>query len=393
MQVSIGISKDKNPVRAAEEACKAAQRTLSGQANLAIVFATIKLASLQMLSSLSGQLPGVPLVGCSAFALITPQGIFKHGLAVMLVHLHEKESCQASCVSDIAQKGGLASGEALAEQLIRHNPDPRRSISMILSDGLSHEGSDLVAGMQEILGSSFPLVGASASDNLIFEKTYVFYNNALLSDAACALLWGGKVRFGLGSKHGWRPLGKPRTVTKSNGNVIFEIDGSPACLLYEEYLNQKRQELQQSLKRISSLYPIGLFVPGEEEYLLRNMVSLEPNGAIVLQGNAPERSQIRLMIGTKESCLQATRIAVDDALGMNAHARPACALVFDSASRYILLANKAEEELTIIRHGLGDKVPFLGVYTYGEQAPLNSANYLGKPHFHNQTFTMLTLGA
>ena len=62
--------------------------------------------------------------------------------------------------------------------------------------------------------------------------------------------------------------------------------------------------------------------------------------------------------------------------------------VFDSISRYFLLGRQAEKELQIIRDGLGHDVPIAGIYTFGEQAPLKSINYLGQTYFHNQTITI-----
>jgi len=66
--------------------------------------------------------------------------------------------------------------------------------------------------------------------------------------------------------------------------------------------------------------------------------------------------------------------------------------VFDSISRYILLGRQANKELEIIQAGLGKDTPLIGIYTYGEQAPLRAVNYLGRTYFHNQTIAILAMG-
>jgi len=140
------------------------------------------------------------------------------------------------------------------------------------------------------------------------------------------------------------------------------------------------------------LYPIGIYLPGEEEYLLRNILSIEEDGALVFQGDVPQDSQIRLMIGTKESCLTATQQAIDEVKnGLGNHA---CdfVFVFDSVSRYILLGRQANKELEIIKEKLGKDIPIIGIYTYGEQAPLRAVNYQGRVYFHNQTIAILGIG-
>jgi hypothetical protein len=48
------------------------------------------------------------------------------------------------------------------------------------------------------------------------------------------------------------------------------------------------------------------------------------------------------------------------------------AFVFDSISRNKLLGRKSEKEIQIIKEVLGKNVPFIGFYSYGEQAPLKS---------------------
>jgi len=187
----------------------------------------------------------------------------------MLLSLPESVHFNVACVRDIKEKTALNAGRELGEKLLSGLRDKRRDLSIIFSDGLTDEGSNLIYGLQERLGKSFPLVGASASDNMRFLRTYLYFNEEVLTDCAIGIIWGGKLNFGLGIKHGWKPLGKPRTITRSEGNIIYEIDGEPAAKIYEEYLARSLAELQKEIRRISILYPIGIYLAGEQEYLLR----------------------------------------------------------------------------------------------------------------------------
>ena len=187
-------------------------------------------------------------------------------------------------------------------------------------------------------------------------------------------------------------MGKPRYVTKSNGNIIYEIDGKPAVTIYKEYLAADLSLLRRELKRISILYPLGIYLPGEEEYILRNIFSIETDGALVFHGNIPEGSLIRLMIGTKESCLGATQDAADEAKKGLAGKQANFVLVFNSVSRYILLGRQVNKELEIIKERFGEETPIAGIYTYGEQAPLKAIDYHGRAYFHNQSIEILAIG-
>lgn len=401
MDVGIGLSKNKDPILAAKEAVRLAQINIrsSAKINLAIVFGSIELSSANLLQTISNSLDNIPIIGCSGGVIISNQGITKHGVAIMLLSLPEEVYFNTAYVSQIKSKTSLSAGKELGDKLLYAFQGVRRDLSVILLDGLMGDSSSLISGLQEGLGRSFPFVGGLASDNLRFLKTHLYFNQEVLTDAACGILWGGKLTFGLGIKHGWKPLGKPRYVTKSSGNIIYEIDNAPAANVYAEYLACDWNKLKKELKYISVLYPVGIYLPGEEEYLLRNISSIEEGGALVFRGNVPEASQIRLMIGTKESCLAATQEAADEAkkdlatqaLGLKKGPRNKFVLVFDSISRYILLRRDAHKELDIIKEKLGRQTPILGLYTYGEQAPLRAVNYRGQTYFHNQTISILII--
>ena len=403
MDIGIGLSTEKEPILAAREASRLARTNISpnSKIDLSIVFSSIDLASTTLLKTISDSLGGAPIVGCSGAAIISNKGIFKHGLVILLLSFPDGVYFNTASAKEIKAKTPLSAGEELGEKLLYGYRDTRRDLSIILSDGLIDDGSSLIYGLQERLGRSFPLVGGSASDNLRFLRTYLYSNQEVLTDACVGiLLGGGKLNFGMGIKHGWKPLGKPRRVSLSKGNIVFEIDGAPASRLYEEYLAKNIFELKKGLKHISILYPLGVYLSGEDEYLLRNIASIEDNGSLRFQGDVPQDSLVRLMIGTKESCLAATRQATDETkmglfsplFNIKKKETKYFVLVFDSISRYMLLRRDANKELEIIKEAFGIDTPIIGLYTYGEQAPLKAIDYRGRAYFHNQTITILGIG-
>jgi len=389
----MGLSTAKDHLKAAKEAVAQARMHIDqDRIDLGLVFSSIEFVHPIVPRTIAGLLGQIPIIGCSSLAVISGQGLAKHGLLVILLSLPQDVHCHTAVVREISAKSSLNAGEELGEKLLSGFKGVRRDLSIVFSDGLIQAGSGLVFGLQEKLGRSFPLAGASASDNLVFQKTYVYSNEEILSDAACAVLLGGKLTFGLGVKHGWKPLGKPRRVTKSKGNIVNEIDHSPAVKLYEEYFAKDISELKKDLKRISIFYPLGIYLAGEQEYLLRNILSIEEDGAVVFQGDVPQDSLTRLMIGTQESCLAATQQAAEEVNAGLAGHKCNFALVFDSISRYMLLGRQANKELEIIKSVLGEKTALVGLYTYGEQAPLKAIKYLGRTYFHNQTVTIMGIG-
>ncbi|RJP27407.1 MAG: hypothetical protein C4533_08095 [Candidatus Omnitrophota bacterium] len=392
IKIGVGLGTHSSALESAYEALQHAKVQLTSEtADLAIIFATIDAVSPLILSKLKGYLPETPIIGCCGAAIISNEGIFKHGIIILLIKFSEGTYFNTAFIKDLKSRPLIQAGDQFAEKLLYGFKGIRRDLGLVFSDGLIGEKQDIILGMQQKLGKSFPIVGASASDNLEFKKTPIIFEDQVLSEAACGILWGGKLNFGLGVKHGWKPLGKMRSVTRSTGNIVYEIDSRPAVELYEDYLAAKIKKLKIDLNRISVLYPIGIYISGREEYLLRNILSVENDGSIILQGDIPQGSQIRLMIGTKESCLLATQQAAEEAKKGLLNKQANLALVFDSISRYMLLKRDAIGEIEIIKNHFTQNTIIAGIYTYGEQAPMKAIGYLGKVYSHNQTVTILAI--
>jgi len=144
---------------------------------------------------------------------------------------------------------------------------------------------------------------------------------------------------------------------------------------------------------MSIVYPLGMPIPGEEEYLLRNVLKVDSDGSVVYAGEVPEGSEVRLMMGSKAKALEAAKKAAELALRSIAPRSPSFGLVFSSCSRARLFGRQAAEEIAAIRRVLGEFVPFIGFYDYGEQAPLTAAGFRGRSYFHNESLVVVVVAA
>ena len=400
IDVGVGVSQEKNAVLAAEEALRLAERgKKSGKTDLAILFCSADLFPAPLLKFLNNSLEGCPIIGSSGPAIFTGDGVFNHGVALMLLGFPEGMYCTTSYIKDIRNDRILEAGQDIGEKLLYGFKNIPRSLGLLMFDRLIEDGQNFITGVQSHLGKSFPCVGSSASDATGSPKSSLFFNQSVLENACCGMLLGGKLNFGLGMAHGWKPLGKPHIVTAARGNVITMIDEQPAAKLYEEYLSCPLPQLKTDIKRYSVFYPIGVNIPGEEEYLLRNVIFADDYGALHCQGNVPEGSTIRVMISTTETCLDATENAVEGALRqlsspvMKFHKEKASqfAVAFSSFSRYTLLRRNAFREIELVKKHLGANIPLIGLYTASELAPLHSQTYHGQLYFHNQAFSILLI--
>jgi hypothetical protein len=264
---------------------------------------------------------------------------------------------------------------------------------LFFADVALKNSTAFVHGVQEVIGSGFPIVGAISSDDFSFKKTLQYTPNKILSNAITGIILGGQATVALGSKHGWKPLGKPRVVDHSEGHIIRTIDGKPAVHIYEEYFGEEAKNLKESrLASIAVLYPLGIYLEEENHYLLRNAVDILEDGSIVCQGEVPKDAEVHLMIGSKDACKQA---ALDAALevreGLLGH-QAKLIIIFESMTRYKLLGRSAAQEIQIIKDVLGYTTPMIGMYSGGEVAPFLIQNKIKSTYLQNESIVILALG-
>ncbi|MCX5657911.1 MAG: FIST C-terminal domain-containing protein [Candidatus Omnitrophica bacterium] len=163
--------------------------------------------------------------------------------------------------------------------------------------------------------------------------------------------------------------------------------------MYEEYFGEDIQELKNEPQAsMAILYPLGMAIAGEEEYLLRNPVTISDEGALICAAEVPEGEEIRLMMGNKDSVLDAAHHAAQTALKNLYGTRAKIVFVFSSISRDKLLGRGKQTEINLVRQVFGSHTPVVGFYTYGEQAPLSSEINIGQTYFQNASFVVLAMG-
>ena len=204
---------------------------------------------------------------------------------------------------------------------------------------------------------------------------------------------------GAGVRHGWMPIGSPMIVTKSKGSVVYELDNKPAIRIYEDYFGEERaKDLKtEPLARLAITYPLGIKVSGLDEYLIRDPITADENGAITCAAEIPEGSEVRLMIGSKEKAIEAAQDAARKLMKdfQEKKAKPKFVLMFNCIAREKLFAQKANDEIQAVMKIIGNDVPLLGFYTYGEIAPIkgevqDTDKIVSK--FYNETVVMLAIG-
>jgi hypothetical protein len=391
IKAGVGKSNNPDPVKAGAEACQQAIDQTGERADLIVVFSTVAYDQKKMLQGVRSVSKEIPLVGCSDSGEITIEGPVSKHVAVMALRADNIEFSLG--VGGGTDKDSHKAGAEAADK-VKKKAKGDLSLFVMLLDGLAENGAAAVRGVQEVLGKNFPIMGGSAGDDFLFQKTYQYYNDEVLENSVIGIGLSGKFSFGVGVRHGWEPIGLPMKVTKAVGSKLIEINNRPALSIYEDYFGKKAEELiKEPIARMAYTYPLGMSVEGSPELLIRDVVIANEKGEITCAAEIPEGSEIRLMLGDPDKAIQAAREAAENALSQLKGAKPKVAFIFDCMARNKLLGPRIGEEIVAIQEVLGKEVPLIGFYTYGEQAPLGGV--LGSECnsvFHNETLALLVLG-
>jgi hypothetical protein len=384
--MGIGASSEANVYAAGQDAAKQMMTHLGGKPQLTLVFSSLRFADPKLLNGIRSVTEGAPLIGCTDSGGIGTWGPVRH--AVVVIGLRGPNAGFVTGVAHGISKDPEAAGQRLAQDLKAAEPGAIKA-ALVFPDGLAPNGSALLRGLHKGLGSNVPIAGGSAGDDYYFQKTLQFFDDDILTDSVPGALFYGEAAVGIGVRHGWVPLGRPRVVTKAKGEIVYELDGKPAVTIYESYFGAQRKSFSHPpLADTAMIYPLGMAVHQNSECLMRHALRVGEKGSLVFSGEFPEGAQVRLMIGGYESALNAAREAAEQAASAIGKNRFKGALVFSSGGRQKMLGSEAQGEIDVIRHSLGGVgVKLGGFYGYGEHAPSGGSNT-----FHSESVVVVALG-
>ncbi|HTK20159.1 MAG TPA: FIST N-terminal domain-containing protein [Mucilaginibacter sp.] len=271
-------------------------------------------------------------------------------------------------------------GNYLMEQLLG---DDLNSV-FVISDGTSINGSELVDGFNNSK-KSVPVSGGMAGDAARFEKTFTGINEIPSQGNVIAIGFYGKdIVIGHGSLGGWDEFGHERSITRSDKNVLYEIDHKNALDLYKEYLGDYVNELPGS----ALLFPLSIRLHHSEKNLVRTILSInDEEKSMVFAGNLPEGSKVRLMKANFDKLIEASSKAATNSFKSIKNQQPDLAILISCVGRKLILQERTDEEVEAAKDILGDHTAITGFYSYGEISPFNSNVQC---ELHNQTMTITT---
>jgi hypothetical protein len=282
--------------------------------------------------------------------------------------------------NDIAESARRAAEDARARAGDRYE----HSVLLLLTDGLTRDQREIARGAYEVTTAVIPFVGGAAADSLTWNNTRTFGEGQVLSNAIVAVWINSGRPMGVSVDHGWRPAGKPMLVTRAEGTVVHELDGTPALSAYLEEQGGGIERTDPEFFHKVMSNPVGL-PNARGRYDVRQLHAFLPEGGgINFNTGVSEQSILQVMSTDDEALIEGARRAAVDAVHQLA-GKARLALVFSCGSRVPLLGGRIRDEVTAISSALNG-VPVCGFYTFGE-----FARTTGSTGVHNSSVAVLAL--
>jgi hypothetical protein len=263
----------------------------------------------------------------------------------------------------------------------------------VFPDGLMVNFASFLAGLQAHLPANrfLPLWGGAAADNLAMSQTYQYCDDEVVSDGVAYALLSGDAQPASAVSNGYVPIGGERMVTRSKGNVIYEIDGRPILEVLQEYLPD--YSLAEDWRNYAITFALCFRAPSymkEEEYIFRAVPSVnQVDGSATVQTEVQEGMSIWMSSRDKKKTTAGLDLIADHINQELGGKHPELVFHFDCCARGKLMFRDQEklQLLKRLRQAVGADVPWAGFHTFGEIGPVGKHNC-----YHNYTAVVLVLG-
>lgn len=381
IQAGVGVSRHRNPKVAGKEAATKAleQANLAAKPDFVFLFATVGYRQDVLVSSVRTATDNAPLFGCSAAGIIAQNLVDESNFAVAVMVVRSDEIRFSHGVLTGLGKSSKVVGEALGQQL---KLDDCAIALFVNADAITVNFDDFMAGLDTATAWEFPLpiIGGLCGDNFAYQKTYQYYDDQVVSDGVSWALISGDIKLITAISHGCMPIGQKRTITRAEGNKIYEIDHQPVLDVLHEYLED--DEIANWDKAAVNL-GLGFPAPDPLDYgsdlFIRCMIAKDDTTpCVIASANIDAGSDFWITRRDTEKMHQAAKDTAEQINCQLNGRQPK--LVFhiecDGRGKMMLPEKEREAMVFTLQKELGQSIPWIGLYSYGEICPVKGENRL-----------------
>nr|WP_275848285.1 FIST N-terminal domain-containing protein [Sulfurimonas sp. SAG-AH-194-I05] len=267
-----------------------------------------------------------------------------------------------------------APSSCIAANIKKNLPDETKVI-ILLSDGLKTNAESLIDKIHKMI--DIPVIGGTAGDNERFSKTFVIEGNSSVfceSGVVGFYLYGADLRTHCYYNDGWMGIGREFTITKSNKNVVQEINGMNALDFFKYYLSVDSTSI---IKEMIVRFPLMVIRNGLEVY--RAILGIDSNGYCIFASNIIEGEKFKISVGISNDLIENSRVNANTLINFD----PESVFTYSCMARKKMLLSESVLEIDMLKT---IKSTVVGFFTYGEF--YKRGDYSA---YHNETCSVLGL--
>ncbi|MDA9129285.1 FIST C-terminal domain-containing protein [Candidatus Gracilibacteria bacterium] len=350
-------------------------------AGLVLVFASSKLIqNKQLFTDLQSVYPNAQIALVSTGGEIYGGGVYDESFVVTAFEFTTSKFFITE-EEVLKREESFAAGERVMRKLADQGDV---KYTMVFAGGTEVSGTKFVEGLRNVSEGKIPFSGGLAGDGMNFQTTFLGVdrvpdggNNALVIG-----FYGEDIEIIGASMGGWDTFGMKQMVTKSEGNVVFELDNEPILDIYERYLGELGAKLPES----GIIYPMCVRNPDTQIPIIRTVVAIDRNDkSITFGGEVPEGCSAQIMKSNYRRLMDGSMSAVRAGTGYIP--KPDAAILISCIGRKLALKHRTPHEIELIHEMLQPCSTITGFYSYGEIGPYEDNQ--AECYFHNQTMTVL----
>jgi hypothetical protein len=391
IKAGVGMSRHHNPNVAGREAAEQALKNAGvSKPDFVFMFGSIGYDQHSLVRIVRQTTGGAPLTGCSAEGTTNGEDADESNFSVVVTVISSEELRWHNGIArGLVEDDTRAVGQRVAKDLLPHLSADTIGLFLFPDERLDFGASrgnleNFFAGLEGNLPSErfLPMWGggAYADDYIMALPPHQYCDDEVISGGVSYALLSGEAQASWAISHTVIPIGGERKVTRSKGNIIYEIDGKPAVEVLKEYLPEHALTDDRDWMPYAVSLALCFRAPSymkDEEYVVRGVPAVKmADGSIIVQTEVQEGTSIWFSSRDKEKLatgLDRMASQIKEQLGDE---NPKLVFQFECATRGKAMLREQEklQFLRQFRRSVDPDAPWAGYYCAGEIGPVEEHN-------------------
>jgi hypothetical protein len=266
---------------------------------------------------------------------------------------------------------------------------------IIATGGVFIDGEQIMEGIIQGFGEPVSsaereaiVFGGMAGDDLLAVKPLIFTSGKCKDNAVIALIIDeDKIDVRGIATCGWEAIGTTKTVTKSEGNIVYTIDDKPALDMLMKYLGVevKEDENKGIVAFLNSwYYPLQLERENGDTVIRATRFANNEDRSLICTGSVPQGSKIKFSLPPDFDAIKKV-VKECESIKDEVQQQADALIMFSCVSRHLSFGALMKEEIDQVKNVWN--APMAGFFTYGEYGK----SKFGNNEFHNNACCVVAL--